>query len=59
MGPDDAFRAVKMIQPKHIIPVHYNTWELIAQDPIAWKEREESDTDSTVHILQPDTNFEI
>jgi L-ascorbate metabolism protein UlaG (beta-lactamase superfamily) len=59
MGPDDAFRAVKMIQPIHVIPVHYNTWELIAQDPIAWKERVESDTDSTVHILQPDTNFEI
>jgi L-ascorbate metabolism protein UlaG (beta-lactamase superfamily) len=31
MGPDDALRAVKLINA--IIPVHYDTWELIAQDP--------------------------
>jgi L-ascorbate metabolism protein UlaG (beta-lactamase superfamily) len=36
MGPDDALRAVKLIQPKAVIPIHYNTWELIAQDPNAW-----------------------
>ena len=28
MGPDDALRAVKLLQPKHVIPVHYNTWDL-------------------------------
>jgi L-ascorbate metabolism protein UlaG (beta-lactamase superfamily) len=33
MGPEDALRAVKFLQPKHVIPIHYNTWELIAQDP--------------------------
>ena len=33
MGPEDAARAVGFIQPKRVIPVHYNTWELIAQDP--------------------------
>jgi L-ascorbate metabolism protein UlaG (beta-lactamase superfamily) len=59
MGPDDALKAVKLIQPKHVIPVHYNTWDLIAQDPIAWKEQVESETDSTVHVLQPDTSFEF
>ncbi len=59
MGPDDALRAVKLIQPKHIIPAHYNTWELIAQDPIAWKEQVESKTDSKVHVLQPDSSFEF
>jgi len=37
MGPDDALRAVKMIQPKVVIPIHYNTWGLIAQDPNAWQ----------------------
>ena len=39
MGPDDACRAVELIQPRHVIPVHYNTWELIAQDANAWAER--------------------
>ncbi len=33
MGPDDAARAVEMIEPKVVIPIHYNTWPLIAQDP--------------------------
>ena len=30
MGPEDALRAVKLIQPKHVIPIHYNTFDLSA-----------------------------
>ncbi len=59
MGPDDAFRAVKLIQPKHVIPAHYNTWPLIAQDPEAWKKRVESETDTTVHIMLADTALDF
>ena len=33
MGPADAARAVGFIEPKVVIPVHYNTWPLIEQDP--------------------------
>ena len=33
MGPEDAARAVEMIQPKVVIPMHYNTWDVIKQDP--------------------------
>jgi L-ascorbate metabolism protein UlaG (beta-lactamase superfamily) len=55
MGPDDALRAVKLIQPKYAVPVHYNTWELIAQDPLAWKERVEAETDAAVQIMEADT----
>ena len=59
MGPDDALRAVKMIQPEHVIPAHYNTWEIIAQDPFAWKKRVESETDTIVHVLKPDTKLDF
>jgi L-ascorbate metabolism protein UlaG (beta-lactamase superfamily) len=59
MGPDDAFRAVKLIQPKQVIPCHYNTWELIAQDPESWKKRVESETDTVVHVLQPDSSLDF
>src|SRR5512137_1985310 len=48
MGPDDALRAVKLIQPKHVIPIHYNTWGLIAQDPHAWAKRVEAETAAKV-----------
>jgi len=53
MGPDDALRAVKLLRPKRVVPVHYNTWELIAQDPIAWKERVEAETETQVFVLKP------
>lgn len=33
MGPEDAAEAVGFIEPKVVIPVHYNTWPLIEQDP--------------------------
>lgn len=33
MGPEDAVRAVEFIEPKVVIPMHYNTFDLIAQDP--------------------------
>jgi L-ascorbate metabolism protein UlaG (beta-lactamase superfamily) len=59
MGPDDALRAVKMIQPKHVIPAHYNTWPLIEQDPNAWAARVESETDTKAHVLQPGESFSL
>ncbi len=59
MGPDDALRAARLIQAKNIIPVHYNTWELIAQDPNAWAKRVESQTGSKVHVLKPGESFTL
>ncbi len=59
MGPDDALRAVKLLQPRHVIPVHYNTWGLIAQDPHAWAKRVAAETSAQVHVLQPGESFEL
>jgi L-ascorbate metabolism protein UlaG (beta-lactamase superfamily) len=33
MGPDDAVRAVEFIEPSVVIPIHYNTFPPIQQDP--------------------------
>lgn len=33
MGPEDAARAVEFIEPRTVIPMHYNTFEVIEQDP--------------------------
>ena len=51
MGPDDAARAVKMIKPRVVIPIHYNTWDVIAQDPQAFKQAVGSV--AQVEILEP------
>lgn len=59
MGPDDALRAVKLIRPRIVIPAHYNTWELIAQDPEAWKKRVEGETDTLVQILNADSSLDF
>jgi L-ascorbate metabolism protein UlaG (beta-lactamase superfamily) len=52
MGPDDAYKAVEMIKPGAVIPTHYNTWELIAQDANSWAERV-SKLGVKVHVLKP------
>lgn len=53
MGPDDALRAVRLLRPKLVVPVHYNTWPLIAQDPEAWQQRVEAETNTKVVVLKP------
>jgi L-ascorbate metabolism protein UlaG (beta-lactamase superfamily) len=59
MGPDDALRAVKLLQPRHVIPIHYNTWGLIAQDADAWAKRVEAETSTKVHVLKPGESFSL
>lgn len=39
MGPEDAVRAVEFIGPKVVIPMHYDTFDLIRQDPEAFRSR--------------------
>ena len=36
MGPADALRAVKLIKPQLTIPMHYDTFPAIVQDPAAF-----------------------
>ena len=53
MGPVDALRAVKMLSPKHVVPIHFNTFGVINQDGAAWAARVTADTTATVHLLKP------
>jgi len=59
MGPDDALRAVKLLQPKVVIPIHYNTWGLIAQDENAWAERVQKETSTKAVVLKPGESYSI
>lgn len=53
MGPDDALRAVKMIKPCRVVPIHFNTFPLIEQDAAAWAKAVENATDTKVSVLKP------
>lgn len=53
MGPDDALRAVKLLTPKKVMPMHYDTFPLIAQDAKAWGQRVQQETQATPVVVQP------
>lgn len=59
MGPTDALRAVKLLTPKVVVPIHFNTFDLIRQDPKAWAERVEAETDTKVHLMQPGDTYPL
>ena len=59
MGPVDALRAVKLLRPQHVIPIHFNTFDLIKQDANAWAVQVQAETDTEVHLLQPGQSLEI
>ncbi|WP_438311479.1 metal-dependent hydrolase [Sporosarcina sp. FA9] len=56
MGPEDAAQAVKLINPKLTIPIHFNTFPPIEQDPEYFKELV---TDYEVKIMEAGDSFEI
>jgi L-ascorbate metabolism protein UlaG (beta-lactamase superfamily) len=53
MGPDDALRAVQMLEPRRVVPIHYDTFPPIAQDARAWAERVRAATRTEPVVLQP------
>ncbi|MBW2409692.1 MAG: metal-dependent hydrolase [Deltaproteobacteria bacterium] len=59
MGPDDALRAVKLIEPKQVVPIHYDTFDVIKQDPRAWAVRVQKETSAKVSVMKPGDVLEI
>jgi L-ascorbate metabolism protein UlaG (beta-lactamase superfamily) len=53
MGPDDALEAVKLIEPKRVVPVHNKTWPLIDQDAQNWARRVKQETGAEPIVLEP------
>jgi L-ascorbate metabolism protein UlaG (beta-lactamase superfamily) len=59
MGPDDALRAVKMVRPRHVIPMHYNTFDVIEQDAREFGMRVDKETDAKANVLEPGGSIEL
>ncbi len=57
MGPDDALRAVKFLNPKVVIPIHFGTWGLIEQNAEAWAARVQAETTAKAVVLKPGGTF--
>ncbi|GEK30116.1 MAG: metal-dependent hydrolase [Kurthia sp.] len=56
MGPEDAAEAVRFLNPKTVVPIHYNTFPVIEQDPKAF---EKQVTNAEVRILQAGDSIEL
>jgi L-ascorbate metabolism protein UlaG (beta-lactamase superfamily) len=59
MGPEDALEAVKFLKAKAVVPYHYNTWEPISQDVVAWGAKVNAECDSKVVILDIDESYTV
>lgn len=59
MGPDEAMVAASYIGSDLIIPIHYNTWDVISQDPLPFKHAIEATSDMRVAILEPGERLEL
>jgi L-ascorbate metabolism protein UlaG (beta-lactamase superfamily) len=59
MGPDDALRAAKFLNPKRVVPIHFDTFPLIAQDAKAWAERVRKETSAVPVVLKPGEWMEV
>jgi L-ascorbate metabolism protein UlaG (beta-lactamase superfamily) len=59
MGPDDALRAVKLIAPKQVVPIHYDTFDVIKQDPQAWAIRVQKETSAKVKVMKPGDSLQL
>jgi L-ascorbate metabolism protein UlaG (beta-lactamase superfamily) len=59
MGPDDALRAVQLLMPSAVIPMHYNTFDVIQQDPHAFAESVKETTKADCVALSPGENLDL
>jgi L-ascorbate metabolism protein UlaG (beta-lactamase superfamily) len=59
MDPKQAAMAVKLIKPKIAIPMHYNTWPPIVQDPKEFAKLVKKSSKTKVVVLKPGECLEV
>lgn len=57
MGPEDSIRAIRLLEPTTVIPMHYNTWPMIAQNVEEWSAQVSKET--SAEPLVPTIGVEI
>ncbi len=59
MGPAMSLKAIELLQPKVVIPMHYNTFDPIAQDAASWAQHVQNETEARPVVLDPGGTFQI
>jgi L-ascorbate metabolism protein UlaG (beta-lactamase superfamily) len=58
MGPDDALDSLAYLKPKLTVPMHYDTWPVIAQDADAFARKADIKGHS-VRVMRPGATLEL
>ena len=59
MDPGAAMCAARWVGAPLVVPIHYNTWPAIEQDPEPFKAALERTTDIRVAVLRPGESVEV
>jgi L-ascorbate metabolism protein UlaG (beta-lactamase superfamily) len=59
MGPADALEAVRLLAPKHVVPIHYDTFAAIEQDADAFARAVEALGGVRCHPLAPGAALDL
>ena len=59
MGPDDALRAVQLLNPRMVVPMHYDTFDVIQQDPRAFAQRVKATTGADAVVMSAGDSLDL
>lgn len=59
MGPKDSVAATNYLNPKYVLPTHYNTWPPIEQDADAWAKMVKAGSTAEPIVLDPGATYTI
>ncbi|HEX3049469.1 MAG TPA: metal-dependent hydrolase [Aggregatilineaceae bacterium] len=59
MGLELSLRAVELLRPKVVIPMHFNTFDPIAQDVVNWAQLIQHETESQPVVLDPGGTYQL
>lgn len=59
MDTEMAVMATKLLKPEIVIPMHYNTFDVIRADPNRFRKRVEDDTDTEAIVMEPGDSIDV
>ena len=59
MGPEESLKAIEWIRPQAAFPIHYNTFDVIAQDAAAWAQHVNNQTSAKPIVIDPSSHFSV
>ncbi len=59
MDANAAVKAVKLLKPELVVPMHYNTFDVIKADPWKFQKMVEDETDAEAVVMEPGDSIDV